>query len=68
MRVKCANCGAIWEFITIWTAQNDEKCQGRPHQTGCPCCGSNAYEQVPEGTHRNSQEGTLETGEETPCN
>lgn len=36
-RVKCANCGMIYDIIL-----------GSPFTVGCPKCGSNAYDEIPD--------------------
>jgi len=47
MRVKCANCGIIYEKCPLWV----DPYLGDPHSDcvkRCPCCGSNTYDSVEE--------------------
>ena len=58
MRVKCANCGMIWEYKG-WLGD----CYAYPRDyrfvISCPHCGSNAFDVIEES---NSKEETREEG------
>ena len=50
-RVKCANCGCIWDMYVMPSVTNighreilDNMMAS--HQTTCPGCGSNAYDVI----------------------
>jgi len=47
MRVKCANCGLIWDYISYgaWYVGMGQPAQP---QTVCPNCASNAYDRIEE--------------------